>query len=551
MNIRKLFCPGDTPRILLFLFFFVISVIITIACGYTEKNATGNVLLLFLLLLLAHRNTLTSITTLLFLFCCALYAPAGMTYGKINNSFIVALLQTTADEAAEFTGMIPVYHFLVSAAILVFMVIFWRTHHRGHRNWLALLLFVLCSVNSWPLRMVKGIVVGTTDTLREMQRYKQLSQHGADNWKILPGTPLYDTIVIVTGESVRRDYMSVYGYPVPTTPWLNTAPGLFIDGYTSAAASTVPSLSRTLIYDYEQNPDSGNNVVALAAKAGYSTWWISNQGKLGEHDTRISVIASDAEHTVFLKKGSFASRKTDDMLLLQETERALADKSSPKVIFLHMIGSHPNPCDRLNSWPNYYLEQYPRKIACYLASISKLDNFLGQLDGILRRHSRHFAMLYFSDHGLSVSDSANPVHHDGHVQGGYSVPLIITASDITSHQSVSRKISARNFAGIFQWLTGIRTENIPPFNPLTDEDNEPVMVFNGEKNVPADSLKPQPLILPDHSNHIWQTVIQSLVLKRILYRIEPVFISAQGTTKSRQHSLRQLSRITLWVRDFL
>ncbi|EEV3348269.1 sulfatase-like hydrolase/transferase, partial [Escherichia coli] len=217
---------------------------------------------------------------------------------------------------------------------------------------------------------------------------------------------------------------------------------------------------------------------------------------LGEHDTRISVIASDAEHTVFLKKGSFASRKTDDMLLLQETERALADKSSPKVIFLHMMGSHPNPCDRLHSWSNNYQERFPRKIACYLASISKLDNFLGQLDGILRRHSRHFAMLYFSDHGLSVSDSANPVHHDGHVQGGYSVPLIITASDITSHQSVSRKISARHFAGIFQWLTGIRTENIPPFNPLTDEDNEPVMVFNGERNVPADSLKPQPLILP-------------------------------------------------------
>ena len=88
-------------------------------------------------------------------------------------------------------------------------------------------------------------------------------------------------------------------------------------------------------------------------------------GKTGEHDTRISVIASDAEHTVFLKKGSFASRKTDDMLLLQETERALADKSSPKVIFLHMIGSHPNPCDRLNSLAESLPEQYPRKIACY------------------------------------------------------------------------------------------------------------------------------------------------------------------------------------------
>lgn len=39
------------------------------------------------------------------------------------------------------------------------------------------------------------------------------------------------------------------------------------------------------------------------------------------------------------------------------------------------------------------------------------------------------------------------------------------------HFLVSRKISARHFAGIFQWMTGICTENIPPFNPLTDEDN--------------------------------------------------------------------------------
>ncbi|MEK0011686.1 phosphoethanolamine transferase, partial [Escherichia albertii] len=78
MNIRKMFCPGNTPRILLFLFFPGICVITTAACGYTEKNASENVLLLFLLLILAHRNTLTSITALLFLFCCALYAPVGM-----------------------------------------------------------------------------------------------------------------------------------------------------------------------------------------------------------------------------------------------------------------------------------------------------------------------------------------------------------------------------------------------------------------------------------------------------------------------------------------
>ncbi|KAA2001837.1 sulfatase-like hydrolase/transferase, partial [Escherichia coli] len=111
----------------------------------------------------------------------------------------------------------------------------------------------------------------------------------------------------------------------------------------------------------------------------------------------------------FLKKGSFASRKTDDMLLLQETERALADKSSPKVIFLHMMGSHEKVIQFTDAGEVTGNLPGELLVACYLASISKLDNFLGQLDGILRRHSRHFAMLYFSDHGLSVSDSANPV----------------------------------------------------------------------------------------------------------------------------------------------
>ncbi|MDA6151016.1 hypothetical protein OSK18_26245, partial [Escherichia coli] len=64
MNIRKLFYTDNISRILLFLFFPGMCVITTAACGYTEKNATGNVLLLFLLLILAHRNTLTSITAL-------------------------------------------------------------------------------------------------------------------------------------------------------------------------------------------------------------------------------------------------------------------------------------------------------------------------------------------------------------------------------------------------------------------------------------------------------------------------------------------------------
>ncbi|WP_311015357.1 phosphoethanolamine transferase [Escherichia coli] len=467
----------------------------TAGWGYWGHHYFPNVLLLSLLLYLASRNTLTTIIALLFLFCSAMYAPVGMTYGKINSSFIVALLQTNRNEAAEFIGLIPWYHLLMSVGILIFMPFFWWNHKKGYRQWIALLFFILCSVNSWPLRMIKSASGDVVEVIQEMQHYAQLKP-GADNWKIISKKPNYRTIVIVVGESVRRDYMSVYGYPLPTTSWLNNAPGLFIDGYTSAAPHTVSSLSRSLIANYEQEPKSGNTAIALAKRAGYSTWWVSNQGSLGRNDSPISAIASEAEHTIFLKKGGFASLEIDDDVLLRETEQALADTSS-KVIFIHMMGSHPNPCDRLHSWPNPYRGHFPDKVSCYLASIGKLDDFLRRLDAQLRKTDKNFAMLYFSDHGLSVNSSGYPIHHDGNIQEGYKVPLIIMASDISSHQIVSKSISARHFIGILEWLMGIHTENESSFNPWTDSDRKPVTVFNEQKNVFVNNLSSQAPILPD------------------------------------------------------
>lgn len=136
-----------------------------------------------------------------------------------------------------------------------------------------------------------------------------------------------------------------------------------------------------------------------------------------------------------------------------------------------MMGFYLNSCDSFNFQSNNYLEQYFRKIVCYFVSISKLDNFFGQFDGIFRRYLRYFVMFYFFGFGLSVSDSVNFVYYYGYVQGGYSVLLIIIVSDITFYQFVSRKISVRYFVGIFQWMIGICIENISLFNSLIDEDN--------------------------------------------------------------------------------
>lgn len=132
--------------------------------------------------------------------------------------------------------------------------------------------------------------------------------------------------------------MSVYGYPVPTTVAPNTAPGLFIDGAIHRrqpvlclpwAGHWFMTMSKSLIpattwWRWQQKQDT--------AHGGYQS------GENWESMTHASVIASDAEHTVFLKKGSFASRKTDDMLLLQKQNVRWRINPLRKLIFLHMMG---------------------------------------------------------------------------------------------------------------------------------------------------------------------------------------------------------------------
>ncbi|EEV0504362.1 phosphoethanolamine transferase [Escherichia coli] len=476
------------------LFCLLFSAIISWCCGYTEKNAFGNIILLFMLFMTGRENILSTLCVCCFLLFSAFYAPVGIIYGKINGSFIASLMQTNVTEAEEFIAGIPVIYFIISLMIVMFTVWFWRTRERNKKGVVFLLFFIALSFNAWPRRMAVEVVTSVAETRAEMMRYETLNNNQRNSWEIVSVEKKYKTIIIVIGESVRRDYLSVYGYPLPTTPWMNSAPGIFINGYFSSAANTIDSLSRTLILDYAETGNPGNNMVTLASNAGYETWWISNQGALGVHDTLISVVASNADNKYFLKEGSFASRRTDDEDMLQYVREAV-DSPSPKVIFVHMMGSHPNPCDRLFNDAEPFREVFGRKVSCYLSTLVKLDKFLRDIYEMAAARGEHFAMVYFSDHGLSVSSDSTPVHHAPDLRSGYDVPFVVMASDIETHQINDVHISARRFPEIFQWITGIQTRNLPLISPLLQGNyTEYVSVFNGEHDVPVMTLPEEPLL---------------------------------------------------------
>lgn len=66
------------------------------------------------------------------------------------------------------------------------------------------------------------------------------------NWIVDAGNSNQANYVIVVGESMRRDYMSLFGYPTQTTPFLDQVKGTFYSDYISTAPNTFESLPRTL-----------------------------------------------------------------------------------------------------------------------------------------------------------------------------------------------------------------------------------------------------------------------------------------------------------------
>lgn len=70
----------------------------------------------------------------------------------------------------------------------------------------------------------------------------------------------------------------------------------------SYASHTIQSLTKSFsISDNERN----NNIISLAKAMKYQTYWLSNQGIVGKHDSKISAIGKSADYSHFFIKRYF------------------------------------------------------------------------------------------------------------------------------------------------------------------------------------------------------------------------------------------------------
>ncbi|WP_297574672.1 sulfatase-like hydrolase/transferase [uncultured Campylobacter sp.] len=256
-----------------------------------------------------------------------------------------------------------------------------------------------------------------------------------------------------------------------------------MDGFNSVGLNTIPSLSWALAYPdssngYKQN--IANNIVTLSTLAGYETYWLSNQGFMGQNDTPITKMAKNANHLFFLKSVDYDSKNSFDFELLPKFKEFLTTKSDKnRVFFLHLIGSHPSFCNRIPR--KLYVKNKGRKdinIYCYLKTIEQTDSFLKELYGILNKNykdnNESFSMIYFSDHGLThrvkKGELSLAINSSIAAKEHFAVPLIRLSSDDVGRKFVKNRSYGNYFAQSFAKWTGITTSNIK----ITNDIFEPI-----------------------------------------------------------------------------
>ena len=497
-------------------FYFLQSILINLALGYPFSLLyavafTGVLHLLWRTLPKAQKVILG-----VYSLVGALYFPFSQAYGAPNFNTLLALHSTNVEESTEIFTIFPWYSYLVGLFIFVLGVIAVRRKETDSGRWgvMETLCLLFCigvffvqpiqnQLTGWgfklrdsgypAFRFVKDIIVNNNEVIDEQQRMAELSNM-KDTWNVLAVKPKYHTYVMVIGESARRDALGAFGGHWDNTPFASSVNGNLFTNYIAASGSTQKSLGLTLNRVVDGKPLYQDNFVTLANRAGFQTWWFSNQGQIGEYDTAIASIAKRADEVHFLKSGDFeADKNTRDEALLKMTAQVLSTaRSQPQLIVLHLMGSHPQACDRTQGKYAQFVQS--KETSCYLYTMTQTDSLLSQLYDQLRRNTDSFSMVYFSDHGLAFKERGKAVQylaHDDKYQQNFQVPFMVLSSDDKKHNVIKARRSANDFLSFFSQWTGIQTQEIvPKYRFISSQKAGKVFITNFQlQKVDYDSLK--------------------------------------------------------------
>ena len=422
-----------------------------------------------------------------------------------SHGTLDALVQTTPKEAFEFAHAFLNFKLIAAfLALLIFVIAVLRLRvservrmklcraiklifllsllvfiaHAAFKSYVAksskMRASIIIALNKIPIYnfafVTKDYFGADFKSVRELQAGYQ-SIYASHSHKTAPNR--VSNVVFIIGESLQRNFMSLYGYYLPTTPNLQALERsgnlIAFSDVVSPGAKTNDVLKYVLNFgNYEsekQRPWSANlDIVDFARLANYETFWISNQERYGQWAVASGAAANRADFTDFTNQIPVYkyAYSLDEVLLpsiknfksgARKSPLARKDESSAaeaggaqmkdKFFILHLMGSHPSYEFRYpKSFAKFSaadisrepLEQGQKKeLAHYLNTVAYNDFIVSEIYKIFA--SDNTLIVYFSDHAQSLYQYRGKLIHGGINRFTLEIPLIFMASDKFKEQN--------------------------------------------------------------------------------------------------------------------
>lgn len=286
---------------------------------------------------------------------------------------------------------------------------------------------------------------------RQIQGYAQNLKHISLGNLHLSNPYGQINVVIIIGESLRRDYMHCYGYPLSNTPHLDS---LITSGniaqfwnVTSPSTNTIASLTEVLTLKTIQQQGSWHQYPTLTnilSRCNYTTYWASNQECVGSPLQPLNTIAKLADETTFIQSRSLdgdnevsGTKPSYDEGLFPHLH--YSDSKHPHIAqFIHLLGSHLDYRKRYpESFARFTAEDIrkvsgqgaPAMIAQYINTIYYNDYVVSEI--IKRYQDQPTLLFYFSDHGEALYDVPGKPDFIGHSvahRSNVEIPFLVYVS---------------------------------------------------------------------------------------------------------------------------
>ena len=447
-----------------------------------------------------------------------LYIPVAWYYGNPSISIISAIFETNPAEAYEFIHEINAF---VVIAMILFLPATWLLfkHSPEIKSRKSVIKLVLVFLGLFMVKPIKIIhrddiqsdyvantithirfipvkfIYDIYDSYKLYNKFKSQIAHQqklSPSWEIIQKPSVAKNTILVIGESVRRDHMNAYGFRLENTPFMSQANGEIWTNFLSAGPNTYASVARYISLTDGTNFLSNNNVITLANMSNIETYWISNQGRMGKYDTGVSALAHYAKHVYFNKLGDFDDSDIHDNSLLPIVKKALESSNKSKLIVVHLMGSHPSFCQRVEGDVTFNF--HGKKMSCYIESIYQTDAVLKGVDDLAKEQSIDYEMIYVGDHGLKYSDNRATLRHNENTKQSYQVPLFITGSSFDSRKNVDYHRNGLNLIKALSEILGISTRQLDSVPSFFEPHNDALRVFNGSEMVDFEKLQDDPIV---------------------------------------------------------